>query len=205
MWYFVVGVHFLFAMFIYFGKLKMNDKVNGLYDFTVTFLLTAVFNMCVVSYDRLTAIVLPMEKRITMRSAKMAMFLTWMVGLMVSIPFAVYRNYKVSFESVLSRFRRMNCVRRCMHTDSRHGGVCLVHGIIQYIVVFVFVFGHLFRHPAAMISWQERHWKNFVEKYCVENITILSVYWHIILVLLVLCPLIVMIICYSAIFWKVSV
>lgn len=58
--------------------------------------------MCVCSYDRLTAIVLPMEKRITMRSAKMTMFLTWMVGLSISIPFAIYRNYKVSFESVLS-------------------------------------------------------------------------------------------------------
>lgn len=74
---------------------NVRQKVNDLY-FTVTFLLTAVFNMCVVSYDRLTAIVLPMEKRITMRSAKMTMFLTWMVGLTISIPFAIYRNYKVS-------------------------------------------------------------------------------------------------------------
>lgn len=94
-------------------------KVNNLY-FTVTFLLTAVFNMCVVSYDRLTAIVLPMEQRITMRSAKMTMFLTWIVGLTISIPFAIYRNYKVSFESVLSEFRRMNCAVLCcaMLTDA---------------------------------------------------------------------------------------
>lgn len=50
---------------------------------------------------------------------------------------------------------------------------------------------------------QERKWKNFVEKYCVENVTVLPIYWHIILMVLVLCPLVVMIICYSAIFWKV--
>ncbi|XP_031618332.1 neuropeptide Y receptor type 1 [Contarinia nasturtii] len=110
----------------------------------VTFLLTSVLSLCVVSYDRLTAIVLPMEKRITMRGAKMTMLFTWMVGLTTSIPFAVYRNY------------------------------------------------------------MERKWKNFVEQFCVENMIILPIYWHIILILLVLCPLIVMIICYSAIFWKLD-
>lgn len=65
------------------------------YFFLVTFLLTAVLNLCVVSYDRLTAIVLPMEKRITMQGAKMTMLFTWMLGLTISIPFAIYRNYKV--------------------------------------------------------------------------------------------------------------
>ncbi|XP_055322329.1 neuropeptide FF receptor 2 isoform X2 [Sitodiplosis mosellana] len=97
-----------------------------------------------VSYDRLTAIVLPMEKRITMRGAKMTMLFTWLAGLTISIPFAVYRNYK------------------------------------------------------------ERKWKNFVEKFCMENMTVLPLYWNIILMLLVLCPLCVMIICYSAIFWKLD-
>lgn len=89
-----------------YEKRKTYDIVNDLY-FTVTFLLTAVFNMCVVSYDRLTAIALPMEKRITMRSAKMTMFLTWMVGLTISTPFAIYRNYKVSLESFWSDFRQI--------------------------------------------------------------------------------------------------
>lgn len=77
----------------------MGSTVLYFFFFPVTFLLTAVFNLCVVSYDRLTAIVLPMEKRITMRSAKMTMIFTWTVGLTVSIPFAIYRNYKVSLES----------------------------------------------------------------------------------------------------------
>lgn len=69
--------------------------------FVVAFLLTAVFNLCVVSCDRLTAIVLPMEKRITMRGAKMSILFTWMMGLTISIPFAVYRNYKVKLTATL--------------------------------------------------------------------------------------------------------
>lgn len=91
-----IRVHVL-SIFCGFRLMVTNvrQKVNDLY-FSVTFLLTAVFNMCVVSYDRLTAIVLPMEKRMTMRSAKMTMLLTWMLGLTISIPFAIYRNYKVS-------------------------------------------------------------------------------------------------------------
>lgn len=136
--------------------------------FLVTFLLTAVLNLCVVSYDRLTAIVLPMEKRITMRGAKMTMLFTWMVGLTISIPFAVYRNYKVYYERI------------------KH--FLLWNDRFLYFMPY---------------EKKERKWKNFVERYCVEDVTVLPIYWHIIIMLLILCPLIVMIICYSAIFWKV--
>lgn len=113
-WSLVIG-HWLVALV---GNVRPSKRFIF---FTVTFLLTAVFNMCVCSYDRLTAIVLPMEKRITMRSAKMTMFLTWMVGLSISIPFAIYRNYKVSFESVLSedvytQTNELCCVFRRIHT-----------------------------------------------------------------------------------------
>lgn len=61
----------------------------------------------------------------------------------------------------------------------------------------------LFTGLFNFIFSKERQWKNFNEKICVENITILPIYWHVILILLVLCPLTVLIICYSAIFWKV--
>lgn len=114
-----------------------------------------------------------MEKRITMRGAKMAMFITWIVGLTLSIPFAVYRNYKVQYQ---------------FHPR-----------IFRYLVLNPFDIFWRFR-----IFIKERHWKNFVEKFCVENMTILPLYWHVILLLLVLFPLIVMTICYSTIFWKVQ-
>ena len=107
------------------------------------FLITAVLNLCAVSYDRLTAIVLPMETRLTVRGAKIVMLLTWVAGFALSIPLALYRIYR------------------------------------------------------------ERHWKNFVETFCTENTTILPMYWHVILTFIVWCPLAVMVICYSAIFWKV--
>lgn len=74
----------------------VQSFVYSVFDFTVTILLTAVLSLCVVSYDRLTAIVLPMEKRITMRGAKMAMLFTWVIGSSISIPFAVCRFYKVT-------------------------------------------------------------------------------------------------------------
>lgn len=95
---FLQGFRFNSALFCKFPQRLIVFFSRNLYFDTflsVTILLTAVLNLCVVSYDRLTAIVLPMERRITMRGAKMAMFLTWMVSLTLSIPFAVYRNYKV--------------------------------------------------------------------------------------------------------------
>lgn len=62
---------------------------------SVTFLITAVLNLCAVSYDRLTAIVLPRESRFTMRGAKIIMILTWLTGFTLGLPLAIYRNYRV--------------------------------------------------------------------------------------------------------------
>lgn len=80
------------------------------------------------------------------------------------------------------------------------------HGFNVHIVSSSLLFVCLFTifRGGQQNATKERKWKNFVEKYCVENVTILPIYWHVILMLLVLCPLIVMIICYSAIFWKVN-
>lgn len=160
--------------------------------FVVTFLLTAVLNLCVVSCDRLTAIVLPMEKRITMRGAKMSIIFTWMMGLTISIPFAVYRNYKVKKNSTTTN-------NNSQFNFSFYGFYYRHHHLQQQPKK-----NHiLFFFNSCVKKQKERKWKNFVEKLCVENVIILPIYWNVILTLLVLGPLILMIICYSAIFWKV--
>lgn len=107
------------------------------------FLVTAVFNLCAVSYDRLTAIVLPMETRLTVRGARIFMVASWISGFLIATPLAVFRKYGV------------------------------------------------------------RRWKNFYEAFCGENQTFLPMYWHVLIAVIVWFPLSVMILCYSAIFWKV--
>lgn len=59
-------------------------------------MVTAVFNLCAVSYDRLTAIVLPTETRLTVRGAKIVMTASWVVGGISAIPLAIFRFYRVS-------------------------------------------------------------------------------------------------------------
>lgn len=59
-------------------------------------LLTAVMNLVAVSYDRLTAIVLPREARLTLRGAKIVLCLTWVFGFSLSLPLMIYRQYRVS-------------------------------------------------------------------------------------------------------------
>lgn len=58
--------------------------------------MTAVFNLCAVTYERLTAIVLPMETRLTIFSCKIVMACAWVGGFTLAVPLAVYRTYKVS-------------------------------------------------------------------------------------------------------------
>lgn len=64
--------------------------------FSVIFLIAAVLNLCAVSYDRLKAIVMPLEGRITTRGAKRLTLLTWLASLAIASPFAIYRYYKVA-------------------------------------------------------------------------------------------------------------
>lgn len=59
-------------------------------------LITAVFNLCAVTYERLTAIVLPMETRLTIFGTKIVMACTWVAGFTLAVPLAVYRTYRVS-------------------------------------------------------------------------------------------------------------
>lgn len=59
-------------------------------------LVTSVLNLCAVSYDRLTAIVLPTETRFTVRGAKLVMVGTWLAGAAFATPLAIFRFYRVS-------------------------------------------------------------------------------------------------------------
>lgn len=60
-------------------------------------LLASVISVSAISYDRLTAIVLPRETRLTRNGAKIVMVVTWIAGSLISIPLFLYRTYKVSF------------------------------------------------------------------------------------------------------------
>lgn len=51
---------------------------------------------------------------------------------------------------------------------------------------------------------QERQWKDFLEQYCEEEKKILPVYWNVIISLMIWIPLGVMLLCYSAIFYKLD-
>ncbi|XP_059480439.1 QRFP-like peptide receptor [Neocloeon triangulifer] len=53
-------------------------------------------------------------------------------------------------------------------------------------------------------EYKERQWLDFLEKYCKENSDILSDYWTVMIAFLVWLPLLVMFICYSAIFCKLT-
>ncbi|XP_044269870.1 substance-K receptor isoform X2 [Tribolium madens] len=57
-------------------------------------LLASVISVTAISYDRLTAIVLPQESKLTKRGAKIVMAATWLTGILLSTPFYIYRSYK---------------------------------------------------------------------------------------------------------------
>nr|CAH7727096.1 unnamed protein product [Callosobruchus chinensis] len=50
--------------------------------------------MSAITYDRLTAIVLPKETRLTLRGARIVMTITWLTGILLSVPITLYRRYK---------------------------------------------------------------------------------------------------------------
>ncbi|XP_055856553.1 neuropeptide FF receptor 2 [Episyrphus balteatus] len=69
-------------------------------------LITAVLNLSGVSYDRLTAIVLPLEARLTIKGAKVVMVVTWLIGFVIATPLAIFRIYKVR---LWKNFRESYC------------------------------------------------------------------------------------------------
>ena len=60
-----------------------------------TLLLTDVFGLCAVSYDRLTAIVLPNRARMNCRSSLIVALASWTAGTLFSLPFVLFHYYKV--------------------------------------------------------------------------------------------------------------
>lgn len=63
-------------------------------------LITSVASLSVISYDRLTAIVLPQETRLGKRKVKIIMGLTWIIGFIFATPLFVLRSYKVNSRGI---------------------------------------------------------------------------------------------------------
>lgn len=60
-------------------------------------LFTGVLNLVAVSYDRLTAIVTPLEARMTVHGAHIVMAFTWVTGVILGLPLVFFRIYRVRF------------------------------------------------------------------------------------------------------------
>ncbi|XP_058837698.1 neuropeptide Y receptor type 2-like [Topomyia yanbarensis] len=57
-------------------------------------LITSILALCVVSYDRLAAIVLPAKARMKRNCAMLTIGLCWCLGFAAALPLAIYRNFK---------------------------------------------------------------------------------------------------------------
>ncbi|XP_055600141.1 neuropeptide Y receptor type 2-like [Uranotaenia lowii] len=57
-------------------------------------LITSIFALCIVSYDRLAAIVLPSSARFTKKYAIIASIVSWTMGFTAALPLALFRNYR---------------------------------------------------------------------------------------------------------------
>lgn len=64
------------------------------YAFTGGLLITSILTLCVISYHRLSAIVLPSKARLKERSVLISISLCWSVGFAAALPLAIYRNHK---------------------------------------------------------------------------------------------------------------
>ncbi|XP_055532753.1 somatostatin receptor type 5-like [Wyeomyia smithii] len=57
-------------------------------------LITSVLCLCAISYDRLTAIVLPKKSRLNIRGVSVLIFCTWFGGFLLALPLTIFRQYK---------------------------------------------------------------------------------------------------------------
>ncbi|XP_030758668.1 substance-K receptor-like [Sitophilus oryzae] len=57
-------------------------------------LMASVISMSAITYDRLISILLPNETRINQTKAKIVIFCTWLIGIVLSVPLAIFRTYK---------------------------------------------------------------------------------------------------------------
>ena len=60
----------------------------------VSLLITSVITLCLISYDRLTAIAFPMETRLNYKTAKIAIAASWIGGAILASPLAIFRIYQ---------------------------------------------------------------------------------------------------------------
>lgn len=121
---------------------EVGCKAQGFLECSLLF--TGVLNLVAVSYDRLTAIVMPLEARLTVRGAHIVMASTWVTGVILGLPLIFFRMYR------------------------------------------------------------ERKWRNFYETYCTEETKVMPIYWYVVIVFVVWLPLVIMVICYSALFFKLD-
>ncbi|CAH1968961.1 unnamed protein product [Acanthoscelides obtectus] len=88
-------------------------------------LIASVISMSAITYDRLTAIVLPKETRLTLKGARIVMVITWLTGVLLSIPITLYRQYK---ERHWKNFVEMYCTENT-----------LIINIYWYVMITVLV------------------------------------------------------------------
>jgi hypothetical protein len=60
----------------------------------ISLLIASVITLCFISKDRLMAVAFPMEKRLNARQVKYAIATSWLVGLLLSFPLAIFTNYR---------------------------------------------------------------------------------------------------------------
>lgn len=58
-------------------------------------LVTSVLGMCVISYDRLSAVVLSSGTRLKGRGTVAAIVFCWLMGFSIAMPLSLYRHFKI--------------------------------------------------------------------------------------------------------------
>ncbi|KAL1494182.1 hypothetical protein ABEB36_009821 [Hypothenemus hampei] len=90
----IIYPSFIFV-YDYFQNYQLGEvgcKGEGILECTI--LLASVISMSAITYDRLTAIVLPTDVRFSKLKAKIIICSTWIIGCLISLPLAVFREYR---------------------------------------------------------------------------------------------------------------
>lgn len=75
----------------------------------------------------------------------------------------------------------------------------------KFAIAASWIGGFILSSPLAVFrDLEQRQWQNFLESFCREDLEILPLYWHILVIALVWLPMVVLIFCYSMIFWKLD-
>lgn len=76
---------------------------------------------------------------------------------------------------------------------------------VKKAIAVTWIGGFVIASPLAIFrDLEERQWRNFLESFCFENLDVLPIYWHCLVIALVWMPMTVLIFCYSMIFWKLD-